>query len=462
MRTRHTVTVGVALLALLSAACDDPTESGPPPAVASVSTDASGPLFRYLNVTLAGAAAVEITYSTAGRPTLRVQTDSGARQHRVFLPRLAPERTYTFEVRSVSRRGERGVPQNGTVTTGALPADLAALKLSAQGTPTLPLTMIELMITTTGYNGALIVDADGEIVWFWRTRGWINGVSRRQNGNFVMLDADSGLVELGPDAGVVQRLRNGSDKPYGLIHHDATVTLQNTVYFFARDTRVIRDTSVVGEAIWEWTPESGQASKRWSSFDYFDWARDRGPQSAPPNWMHANSIMIGPRGNIVVSARNLDEVFSIAPGFGSIEWRLGGPNPTLQLPPEARFYSQHSAVEVATNRVLLFDNGLGRPELQTWSRVSEFSLDLGNGRATLTWQFRPRPDINALRVGSVARLSNGNTVAAFGWGQGFPITVREVSPAGQVVWSLTGKQPEFDRVYRMKPLTSIGGETAVQ
>ena len=450
------------LCVLASAGCDDPAASGPPPEVTAVSSEASGPLFRFLNVTLAAPAGLEITYTTPGRATLRMQVDSSAREHRVFLPRLAAQRSYTFEVRSLNRRGERGAAQAGMVSTAALPPELAALQLSAQGTPTLPLTMVELMVTTTGFNGALIADADGEIVWYWRTQGWINGVSRRANGNFVMLDADSGLVELSPDTRVLSRLRNGADKPYGLIHHDATVTPQNTVYFFARDTRVIRDTSIVGEAIWEWAPESGQVNKRWSSFDHFDWARDRGPQSAPPNWLHANSITIGPRGNTVISARNLDEVFSIAPSFGSLEWRLGGPNPTLQLPAEARFYSQHSAVEVAPNRILLFDNGLGRPGLQTWSRASEFSLDLTNRSAALVWQFRPQPDINALRVGSVARLSNGNTIAAFGWGQGYPIAAREVTPGGQVVWSLTGKQPEFDRVYRMKPLSSIAGESVVQ
>jgi hypothetical protein len=219
---------------------------------------------------------------------------------------------------------------------------------------------------------------------------------------------------------------------------------------------------VVGEAIWEWRPESGQVTKKWSSFDAFDWARDRGPQTAPNNWMHANSIMIGARGNIVVSARNLDEVFSISPNFQSIEWRLGGPNPTIQLPEADRFYSQHSAVEVSPNRILLLDNGLGRPNNEFWSRAIELQINPTAHGASAVWSYRPQPDISALRVGSVARLSNGNTVAGFGWGQGFPITAREVTPSGQVVWSLTGKQPEFDRVYRMKPLSDIAGERNIQ
>jgi hypothetical protein len=456
---RKALLVLTAITALVG--CDSPSDNGVPPAVLDITVDSSGPIYRYLDVRLADAGKVEVKYHASDKPTLQLLADSSARRHRIFLPRLAPERTYTFEVRSLTGGNARSEARVGTVSTGSLPADLKALSLAAQGTATQPLTMFELMITTTGFTGAFVADDDGDVVWYWRTQGWINGVSRRQNGNFVMLDADSGLVELTPDASVVNRLRNGSNKPYGLIHHDATVSPQNTIYFLARDIKLIRDTAVTGEAIWEWVPETGVVTKKWSAFDYFDWAKDRGGQSAAFNWMHANSIMIGPRNNIVISARNTDEVFSIAPDFKSIEWRLNGPNPTLQMPVADKFYSQHSAIEVAPNRILLMDNGLGRPSGE-WTRVAEYAIDPVAKTAAIVWQYRPSPDILATRVGSVTRTTNGNTVAAFGWGQGYPITVREVNAAGSVMWSLTGKQPEFGRVYRMKPLASIGGEMVVQ
>jgi hypothetical protein len=211
--------IAAALLGAL--ACDSPTDNGPPPEVLSITVDSAGPLVRYVNVTLANKSGVHVTWTTPGRPGLELTVDSSSTQHRVFLPRLAQQRTYSVEVRAVNRLGDKGTAKSATLMTGALPAGLAALKLTAQGTPTLPLTMFELMITTTGWNGAFIADADGEIVWYWQTKSWINGVSRRENGNFVMLDSDSGLVELSPDARVVRRLRNGAQMPYGLIHHDS-------------------------------------------------------------------------------------------------------------------------------------------------------------------------------------------------------------------------------------------------
>lgn len=452
-------------LALVSlTACSDTPTDLTAPDVQTVTSDSSGPLFRYLNVTLARPAGVQVTYWTDGDAKLQVSSDSARATHRVFLPRLRAERAYHYEVRSIDRAGAVSKPVTGDVRTGALPPEIAALKLTGQGTPTMPLTMIELMITTTGYNGALIADEKGNIVWYWRAPSQINGVSRLKNGDFVML-ADSGLVVLSPDAQLKKRLNNGNDKPFGLIHHDALVTASNTVLFLARETRVIRDTSVVGEAIWEWNPETDALTKKWTAFDFFDWSRDRGPQSAPNNWMHANSLMIGSRGNIVVSLRNLDQVFSIAPDFRSIEWRLGGPNPTLQLNAGDVFLSQHSPVEVAPNRILLFDNGFSPVNTRGWSRAIEYQLDLNARTATAVWQYRPTPDINAMRVGSVFRHANGNTVVGFGWGQGTggvdPITARELTATGQLVWSLTAKRPEFDRVYRLKPMQSIAGERVV-
>lgn len=455
------------LAAAIWAGCSDSPTDAAPPAITSTATDSSGPIFRYVVVNLARPAGVEITYQPeGGGPKLQVTADSSALRHRLFLPRLRERARYTFEVRSRAETGATGQPMTGAVTTGALPPELAALRMTGSGSPSQPLTMVELMITTTGYNGALVADADGNIVWYYRTRTAVNGVSRRKNGNFILLDNDSGLVELSPDAQVVRRLRNGATQPYGLIHHDATVTANDRVLFLARETKTIRDTAVVGEAIWEWLPETNTVSKKWSSFDFFDWATHRGPQTAANNWLHANSIEVSPRGNIIVSARNLDQVFSIAPDFRAIEWTMGGPNATIMPALADRFYSQHSAIEVAPNRVLLFDNGLGRPNNESWSRAIEYQVNPTARTATVAWQYRPAPDISALRVGSVVRLANGNTVIGFGWGQGVngddPITAREVTPAGAVIYSLVAKRPEFDRVYRLKPLSDIGGERVVQ
>lgn len=448
----------VACCSVSLSACDL-FDSGPDGArIQSVSVDSSaGPLLRWLEVKLDRPARVEVNYAAAGTEPLRVITDEALSTQKIFLPRLRSSRNYLFSVVPVSSEAPTVA---GTFRTGALPDDVAQLRFTpARGTSTAPLYFVEIMITNNGFNGALIVDAAGEVVWYWRSEAWITGADRRANGNFLLMEEGPGLLELTPDQRIVRRLDNGQDKPYGIIHHDAIVTPQNTVYFLARDRKVIRDTTVVGEALWEWTPETDVVAKRWSSFDDMDWDTERAPASAPQNWLHSNSLFIGPRGNVVVSHRNLDQVISIKSDFSGLEWRLGGPGATITPAVADQFFGQHSAAEVAPNRVLVFDNGFGRG-LESWSRVTEFQIDPVNHTATKIWEFRPSPDNNAVRVGAVNRLANGNTTASFGWGQGSPIVVYEVRPDGSVAFELVASEM-MNRMYRARPLQSVGGETAV-
>jgi hypothetical protein len=445
------------LLLFVFAACDDTIAPGDIRVTSATVDSAAGPIQRYLDVQLNGHAAVEVTYSAPGVETLRMIADSSARAHRVFLPRLRANLVYEYEVRPVPNNRIVG----GSFGTGALPADVAELQFThVTGTSTSPLYLIEIMITNNGFFGALIVDGEGRVVWYWRGTEWINGMDRRANGNFIALEEQAGLIELTPDLREVRRLPNGANQPWGQIHHDVIATPQNTVYFLARERTVIRDTTVVGEALWEWNPETGITNKRWVSFDHMDWDTERAPQSAPNNWLHSNSLHIGPRGNVVISHRNLDQVISIRSDFQELEWRLGGPGATITPAPEDRFFGQHSAQEVAPNRVLLFDNGFVRPNLEAWSRVMEFAIDPASGTATKVWEFRPSPDINAVRVGATNRLPNGNTTASFGWGQGFPIAIFELNQDQSVKFQLEASDM-MNRMYRARPIMHVGGEEEV-
>ena len=71
------------------------------------------------------------------------------------------------------------------------------------------------------------------------------------------------------------------------------------------------------------------AGKRWSSFDFLDPYADRGSIFFEDNWMHANSLWLNPRGNVILGSNFLSQIISISPDFGQLEWRLGGPNATI-------------------------------------------------------------------------------------------------------------------------------------
>lgn len=447
------------IVALVLASCDDaPTSAEPDPESGPVTIDEStGPIFRTLEVDLDSAAAIQVEYWTAGSSRLRVSSAVETAEHRVYLPRLRSSATYEYEIRVIGST-EQGPLHSGEFETGPLPPALSAIGLQASGTPTFPLTMIEVRFPTWRQ---VIVDRDGEIVWYRPGEDpRSTGFTRLANGDFVF-NEEHFLSIVTPDLRTVARLDRTAEM--GLMHHDVIVTPQNTVLFLALEDSLVNDTVWTGEAIWEWDPATDDLTQRWSSFDHLDPAVDRGDRSVPRDWLHANSLAIGPRGNVLVSLFWLHEVLSIAPGYASLEWRLGGPRSTFEVADGAMDAGQHTAAEVSPGRVLLFDNGLDRPDGE-FSRASEIALDHESGTAAVAWQFRPEPDIHAPIMSSARRLENGHSVVTFGTGTGLaggsgPIAIFEVTPSSQIVWSLHVEG--VTGVYRATPLAHIGGEENV-
>lgn len=334
-----------------------------------------------------------------------------------------------------------------------LPPDLAAVTFTAQGRPTAPYTMLELR-QTGGFSGFVAVDRAARPVWFFRTQGTAFGFTRRRNGNFVFLDAQRGLVEVSRTGEVVRELAQEA-RPGRRMHHDVTITPRNTVLFLAEDWRTWEGAPLNGEALWEWDPEAGTVVRRWSSHAHLDPRLDWGARSIRDDWLHANSVSIGPRGNVVVSFHFLDQVISISPDMERIEWRLGGVRAGVAV--DDPFSGQHTAQEVGAGRVLLFDNGYARTETR-YSRAVEYELH--GAAASKAWEWRPARDNWARIISGVRRLPNGNSVVTFGTtaapaaGTTGPIEVYEVTPAGQVAWHLV-VGGAVSSMYRATPLLSF-------
>jgi hypothetical protein len=74
----------------------------------------------------------------------------------------------------------------------------------------------------------------------------------------------------------------------------------------------------------------------------------------------------------------------------------------------------------------------------------EFEVDDANQTMTEVWQFGRDEGLNVQALGQAIRLKNGNTFVNYG-STGI---LREVSPAGQVVWeAYTGSGTFFGNVY---------------
>jgi hypothetical protein len=415
---------------------------GKAPQVRTHHISPAGPLVQTLHIELERPAPLRVEYWTERAHPLIVDSETTATHH-VSLTRLRADQTYWYRI--------VGSDASGHFRTEGLPHDLARVQLTASGSPTEPLVMLHLY-DPDGFRGHAAVDGGGQIVWYRRTLDMALGAARRANGHTVFLDKGRGLVEVRPDGSVAHELPQ--DTVNREQHHDVIATPQNTLLFLAHDERPHAGAALKGEAIWEWTPETGRTVKRWSSWDHLSPDYDRGPRSGV-EWLHANSLALGPRGNVLMSVHYLNQVMSISPDFQRVEWRVGGVNATRTLAAADQYSGQHTARELAANRLLVFDNGL---QMRDSSRALE--LDMSGAAVKAVWQWHPpRRNLSAF-VGSARRLANGHTLVAFGMssvaGSTGPIEVYEVTRDHEVVWHLQLSETRF--TFRAEPWSSIGSE----
>ena len=465
----------VALLVTAAVACnEDPSDPDPDPrpdpvpsAIASVEViDTAGSIFRSIEVTLDSAAAVEVFYAPAagGGPVLRMVADSAAVSHGILLPRLHANTQYQLAVRSFEDDVISDSVFRTTFETDSLPVELTQFNYSVTGTSTFPLLLVPFRSTTLGWAGQVAIDSNGEIVWYFESAGGTL-VAKPVPDSYDMVFIENGfpgdggrngIVRVSPDRQIVALLERDSGV-FGQIHHDMTPVDEERLYFLAYDNRVVRDTAVNGEAVWEWNMRTGAVRKRWSSWDFFDWDTERGPSSSPQGWLHANSISIGPRGNVVISSRSWSQVFSISRTMNEIEYRIGGPNATMATTLEDAFFGQHAAWELPGGRLLVFDNRGAGPEGDGVETSRALELHIQPDTAWMEWQYDPEPDITSLLRGGVYRLPSGNTVAIFA---SMPFKIHETTPDGSVVWTFTGDQA-FTSTFRVTPWETLAGEVEV-
>ncbi len=173
---------------------------------------------------------------------------------------------------------------------------------------------------------------------------------------------------------------------------------------------------------------------QWRSIDHFKVtdATHEDLTAVTIDYAHANALTLDADSNIIVSTRHMDEITKIDRITGNIIWRWGGKNNQFTFTNDTIGFShQHCINYIDNGNFTLFDNGnFHTPQ---FSRALEYRLDEQAKTAALVWQFRHTPDVYANSMGSVERLSNGNTF--IGWGAS-DLAATEVSPDGSTVYEI--------------------------
>lgn len=298
-----------------------------------------------------------------------------------------------------------------------------------------------------GQRGPMIIDSDGNLVWFLPTTpqtamnlragtyhgrpvlSWWEGKAERGlgTGTHVILDERYQTVV---------RLPAGGGRQSDL--HEFLITDRSTALVTSYEVRSAdlsagggpRNGVAIGGVVQELHLPSGYVLFEWRSLDHVAVGETYSRWDGHPlDYFHINSIGMTHDGHLLVSARNTWAAYKINRRSGNVIWRLGGKKSDFHMGRGTVFAWQHDAREIAPNRITIFDDA-AQPQVAPQSRALIIALDPHRKTARLLRKFTHRPGRIVSRfMGNAQLLPNGNMLV--GWGSEPYMT--EFAPDGHVV-----------------------------
>lgn len=314
-----------------------------------------------------------------------------------------------------------------------------------------------------GQRGVLILDNDGEPVWFhptaprtamdfrvgiykgkpvltWWEGKHVAGVGKV--GQYVIVDQSYRQIA---------RFRTARKLPPDF--HEFLLTPHGTALVTAYEP-VAADLSNVGGptggralagVVQELEIPSGRLLFEWRSLEHVSLEESYSKYVGTPffDYFHINSIGFDYDGHLLISARNTWAVYKVHRRTGRVIWRLGGKHSDFTMGKGTVFAWQHDARSHDKGRLIsIFDNGAG-PQVQTQSRALLIALDPVRRRATLVRKYTHRPGRLISRfMGNAHVLRNGNVIV--GWGSEPFVT--EFAPDGRIQFDM--RLPNGGMTYR--------------
>jgi hypothetical protein len=346
------------------------------------------------------------------------------------------------------------VAQNTRVFIDSLPPDLPLATITTLNSPSEGFIYASVPYWGNGSNYLVAYDNKGRPAFYKKTGGACTDFKMQENGRITFFDyAAQKFFAMDSSPKVVDSfwVQNG----FGTDEHDMTMLPNGNVLIIGNGIRFVDmrqyvpggnpNASVIVSVIQELDPQK-KVLFEWNSADHYN-ITDAGPgvNLLDPSFVHAhiNSVCVDLDGNLIVSARNLDEVTKINRKTGDIIWRFGGKNNQFRFTNDSiRFSAQHSVSVLPNGNVLMFDNGAYRRP--AFSRAIEYHLDAAGKTAERVWSYRNNPDVVSEIWGNVQRLNNGNTLISWGKSR---IAATEVTSAGEKVLEMMLPDGVFS--YRM-------------
>jgi hypothetical protein len=283
-----------------------------------------------------------------------------------------------------------------------------------------------------GEHGPMIIDNNGQLVWFGRGRSARDFKMQRYRGEQVLTWWE-GKVAQGHGVGEyvifdgsyreIARVRAGNGYRGDL--HEFLITPEATALLTSYE-EVSVDLSAVGGpvdgAVWDGIAqevdiETGEVLFEWHSLEHvgIDESYVKVPDDPDHlyDYFHINSIDLDHDGNLLLCARNTWTVYKLERSSGEIIWRLNGKKSDFEMGSGTQSAFQHDARRHEDGTISIFDNG-AHPKVHDQSRGIVVELDEEKMSAKLVREYTSPKKPLATSQGNMQLLPNFNVL--IGWG----------------------------------------------
>jgi hypothetical protein len=313
-----------------------------------------------------------------------------------------------------------------------------------------------------GQRGVMIVDNDGEPVWFHPTRltamdfraetyrgkpvlTWWEGRHIRgvgSVGEYVIVDQSyREIARFSAGRGLRPDFHEYLLTPEGT----ALVTVYERVPADLSGVGGASDGSVYSGVVQELEIPSARVLFEWRSIDHVAFEETYLTKIFDPHdYFHINSVGFDIDGHLLISARNTWGIYKVHRRTGEVIWRLGGKRSDFAMGKGTTFAFQHDARSHDHGRLIsLFDNG-PVPNTKRQSRGIVIALDTKNKRATLAREIVHRPSLFAFATGNAQLFPSGSMLVCWGITGQFS----EYGPDGKLRFD--AKLPKGGQNYRVR------------
>ena len=349
------------------------------------------------------------------------------------LPRVDPLRTpRVWPLPSVSSSPEEGV-WSFRSRPDLSPAALKMTTTQAHD-DTAPGYIFAALKEGTGEHGPMIIDDQGELVWYGKYRSARDFKMQYYRGRPVLTWWE-GKVMAGHGIGAyvifddsyreIARVRAGNGYRGDL--HEFIITPEDTALLVAYAPARTNLSPIGGpkdSMAWEGILQevdiqSGEVIFEWHSLDHvgIEESYIELPEDSDflYDYFHINSIDVEPDGNLLLCARNTWTVYKVERNSGEVVWRLGGKRSDFEMGPGTQSAFQHDARRQRDGTITIFDNG-AHPKVHDRSRGIMVELDEQKMSVKLVREYTSPKKRLSTSQGNMQLLPNSNVL--IGWGSG--------------------------------------------